>query len=165
MLSASLVDKLNEQINHEYYSANLYLQMSAWCEVNGLRGAAFFLGKHAQEEVEHMRKLFSYLNESGRMAIVGKIDAPPTDYKSVEDVFTRALEHEKLVTKKINALLDDALTSKDYATFNFLQWYIAEQHEEEVLFTDVVEKIRMLSGEQRGLFFIDKEIAGIAARA
>lgn len=165
MLTKSLVDKLNEQINHEYYSANLYLQMSAWCQVNGLRGAAFFLGKHAGEEIDHMRKLFGYVNDLGHMAVIGQIDAPPTDYKSVEDIFNRALEHERIVTKKINELVEDALSSKDFATFNFLQWYVSEQREEEVLFTDVVDKIRLLSGEQRGLYFVDKEIAGIAARA
>jgi ferritin len=164
MLNPTLIALLNEQINAEYYSANMYLQMSAWCEVQGLKGAGFFLQKHAGEEVDHMRKIFGYVNEQGSMALVGKIDAPPTDYKSVADVFARALAHEKEVTARIHQLVDRALALKDYATFNFLQWYIEEQREEEVLFTEIVAKIEMLSGENRGLFFIDREIAGMGSR-
>jgi ferritin len=164
MLNKALADKLNEQINLEFFSSNMYLQMSAWCQVQGLGGAAFFLRKHSGEELEHMHKIFGYLNDLGSMALVGRIDAPPVDYASIGDVFQRALEHEKQVTAKINQLVDLALTQKDYATFNFLQWYVAEQREEETLFADIVAKIEMLGGENRGLFFVDREIAAIGSR-
>ena len=106
-----------------------------------------------------MRKLFSYVNESGHMALVGKIDAPPSDYKSIEDVFARTLEHEKLVTSKINGLVETALADKDYNSFNFLQWYVSEQREEEILFGEILNTVRMMGGEGRGLFFLDREIA------
>jgi ferritin len=164
MLHRNLVGQLNEQVNLEFFSANMYLQMSAWCEVQGLKGAAFFLQKHSGEELDHMRKIFGYLNDQGSMALIGQIDAPPVDYKSVAELFARALGHEREVTAKINQLVDQSLTLKDYATFNFLQWYIAEQREEETLFTEIVAKIEMLSGENRGLFFVDREIAAIGSR-
>jgi ferritin len=165
MLSKSLIGKLNDQVNLEFFSSNLYLQMAAWCESQGLRGCAFFLAKHAGEEMMHMRKLFDYVNETGGLAVLGKIEAPPAEYASVADLFTRVLEHERQVTGKINALVDAALQEKDFATFAFLQWFVTEQHEEEALVGEIVGKVKMVGAEGRGLFFLDREIASIAARA
>jgi ferritin len=164
MLSKNLVGKLNDQVNLEFFSSNLYLQMAAWCESQGLRGSAFFLGKHAGEEMMHMRKIFDYVNETGALAVLGKIEAPPVEYQSLGDLFTRILEHERHVTGKINSLVDVALQEKDFATFNFLQWFVSEQHEEESLVGEIVGKVKLVGGEGRGLFFLDREIASIAAR-
>lgn len=164
MPSQNLIKMLNEQINLEFFSSNLYLQMGAWAETQGLRGAAFFLHKHADEEMMHMKKLWGYVNSTGTMATVGKIDAPETKYASIESLFAYILEHEQLVTKKINELVDAALAEKDYATFNFLQWYVAEQREEETLFGDILDKIKLLGGDQRGLFFVDREIASMGTQ-
>lgn len=164
MLSQSLVGKLNDQVNLEFFSSNLYLQMAAWCESQGLRGCAFFLGKHAGEEMMHMRKLFDYVNETGNLAILGTINAPPAEFSSVEDLFTRVLAHERQVTVKINAIVDAALQEKDFATFNFLQWFVSEQHEEEALVGEIMGKVKLVGAEGRGLFLLDREIASIAAR-
>ncbi len=164
MLSKSLVGKLNDQINLEFFSSNLYLQMAAWCESQGLRGSAFFLGKHAGEEMMHMRKLFDYVNETGNLAVLGKIEAPPVAYQSLGDLFTRVLEHERQVTAIINALVEVALQEKYFDTFNFLQWLVAEQHEEEALVGELVAKVKLVGDEGRGLFFLDREIASMAAR-
>ena len=165
MLSKNLVGKLNQQINLEFYSSNLYLQMAAWCESQGLRGSAFFLAKHAGEEMAHMRKFFDYVNETGGLAVLGAIAAPPVDYPSLGDLFTQVLAHEREVTSKVNALVDAALQEKDYATFNFLQWFVSEQHEEEALVGEIVGKVKLVGGEGRGLFFLDREIASIGARS
>ena len=73
--------KLNEQINVEFYSSNLYLQMASWCESQGLEGCSEFLKSHATEEMEHMQRLFTYVNECGAMAKLGSIDAPPTEFR------------------------------------------------------------------------------------
>jgi ferritin len=165
MLSKSLVGKLNDQVNLEFFSSNLYLQMAAWCESQGLRGCAFFLGKHAGEEMGHMRKLFDYVNETGNLAVIGRIEAPPAEFPSLEALFTKVLEHERHVTGKINGLVETALQEKDYSTFHFLQWYIGEQHEEEALVSEILGKVKMLGADGRGLYFVDREIASIAARA
>ncbi|WP_263080940.1 non-heme ferritin [Endozoicomonas sp. Mp262] len=162
MLSQKMLDKLNEQVNLEFYSSNLYLQMAAWCEAQGLDGCNQFLRRHAQEEMHHMQKLFDYVNETGAMAVLGAIEAPPQSFESVRDVFQRTYEHECEVTRKINELADTAFTEKDYSTFNFLQWYVAEQHEEEKVFKSTLDKIDMIGVEGKGLYFIDKEIAKLA---
>ncbi|MGI9276149.1 MAG: non-heme ferritin [Endozoicomonas sp.] len=159
MLSQTMIDKLNEQINLEFYSSNLYLQMASWCEAQGLEGCTAFLRRHAQEEMEHMQKLFNYVNETGAMAILGAIAAPPHEYASVRDVFMSTYEHECEVTRRINDLAHTAFTEKDYSTFNFLQWYVSEQHEEEKLFKTILDKIDMIGLENKGLYYIDQEVA------
>ena len=85
MLSANVIKLLNDQMNLEFYSSNLYLQMSAWCEQNGFEGAAKFLSEHAAEEMQHMRKLFTYLNETGALAVITAIEAPAHEYKSLKE--------------------------------------------------------------------------------
>ena len=159
MLSQKMLDKLNSQINLEFYSSNLYLQMASWCEAQGLEGCCQFLRRHAQEEMHHMQKLFDYVNETGAMAVLGAIKAPPHQFESIRDIFQQTYEHECLVTVKINELADTAFTEKDYSSFQFLQWYVAEQHEEEKTFKGILDKIDMIGMEHKGLYFIDKEIA------
>ncbi|WP_330927146.1 non-heme ferritin [Candidatus Sororendozoicomonas aggregata] len=159
MLTQKMQDKLNEQINLEFYSSNLYLQMASWCEAQSLDGCNQFLRGHAQEEMQHMQKLFNYVNETGAMAKIGTIAAPPHDFESIKDVFQQTYKHECLVTTKINELAHTAFTEKDYSTFNFLQWYVAEQHEEEKIFKSTLDKIEIIGLEQKGLYYIDQEIA------
>ena len=163
MLSERMTNRLNEQINLEFYSSNLYLQMGAWCEANGLEGCQSFLSAHADEEMAHMRRLFGYVGDAGGMPRIGAIAAPRSDFGSVREIFEATLEHEKLVTSRINDLADTAFQEKDYSTFNFIQWYVAEQHEEEKLFSTILERVKMIGSDGRGLYFIDREIGRLAA--
>lgn len=163
MLSKKLAKKLNDQINFEYFSSNVYLQMSAWAEFNALPGTAAFLKNHAAEELGHMHRIFTYVNETGTLALVGKIDGPPTEFKSISEVFKDILAHEQLVTKKIKEITAIAWEEKDFATFNFLQWFVDEQHEEETLVKGIVDKINLIGSDKRALYLIDRELAQMAA--
>ncbi|MEC5320216.1 non-heme ferritin [Brenneria populi subsp. brevivirga] len=163
MLKKEMIQKLNEQLNLEFYSANLYLQMSAWCGDKGFEGASAFLKVHSQEEMEHMQRLFDYLNDTGSLPILGAIPAPPVDFASLADVFKQTYEHEQLITAKINELAHEAMTLQDYSTFNFLQWYVAEQHEEEKLFNSILDKLSLVNTSEGGLFFIDQDLKKMAA--
>ena len=158
MLTNTMTERLNAQIGHEFESANLYLQMSAWCDYKGFEGCAGFLRAHAQEEMDHMHRLFTYVNETGALAVHGQIDAPPTEFDSLVDVFQKTYEHECDVTRAINGLADTAFQEKDYSTFNFLQWYVAEQHEEETLFKGILDKFEILGTDGKALFMLDQEI-------
>ena len=158
MLQQSIIDKLNEQINLEFYSSNVYLQMSSWCSKNGFTGAANFLLRHADEELEHMQKLFDYVSETGGLPLLGKIDAPSKEYASLKELFDVVFEHEKHVTSKINELVEVTFETKDYSTFNFLQWYVAEQHEEEKLFGEILDKFAVMGDDNKSLYFIDKDL-------
>jgi ferritin len=164
MVSQTILNKLNEQITLEFYSSNLYLQMGAWCTWKGYSGAARFLLLHATEEYGHMTKLFHYIGETGGLSVIPGIEKPQTEFDSLLNVFTKTMEHEKIVTAKINELVDAAFNEKDYSTFNFLQWYVAEQHEEETLFASILDKIKMIGVEGRGLYLIDKEIGKLAVK-
>lgn len=161
MLNPTILNKLNEQINLEFYSSNIYLQMSAWCEKHGFTGAANFLLRHSEEEMQHMQKLFKYVSETGALPLLGKIQAPKNDYTSLKEIFEITLEHEKLVTKSINELVDTAIATHDQATFHFLQWYVAEQHEEEKLFSQIIDKFNLLGTDGRGLYFIDRDLRSL----
>ncbi|WP_040976357.1 non-heme ferritin [Necropsobacter massiliensis] len=163
MLSANVIKLLNDQMNLEFYSSNLYLQMSAWCEQQGFKGAAQFLSAHAAEEMQHMRKLFTYLNETGALPVIGAINAPPHDFSSLKQVMELTYQHEKLITGKINELVGKTFEEKDFSAFNFLQWYVAEQHEEEKLFSAILDKLNLLGDDGKGLFLVDKDLANLAS--
>ena len=164
MLSANVIKLLNDQMNLEFYSSNLYLQMSAWCEQNGFEGAAKFLSAHAAEEMQHMRKLFTYLNETGALAVITAIEAPAYEYESLKEILELTYGHEKLITSKINELVGKTFEEKDYSAFNFLQWYVAEQHEEEKLFSGILDKLNLLGEDGKGLFLIDKDLGNLAGQ-
>ncbi len=162
MLSESMLARLNTQINLEFYSSNLYLQMSAWADNHGFEGSAAFLRAHAAEEMEHMQKLFDYVLETGGMPVLGTIEAPKVEYEGLREIFEETLAHEKHITAAINDLVATAFESKDFSTFNFLQWYVAEQHEEENLFSSVLDKLNLLGDSPKHLFFFDREVGKIS---
>lgn len=161
MLSINLLEKLNAQVNLEFFSSNLYLQMSAWCDHQGLTGSARFLREHAAEEMQHMQKIFDYIQDTGSLVELGAISKPEINLSSIQDVFSATYKHEKLITKQINNLVKITLEEEDFSTFNFLQWYISEQHEEEKLFKSILDKIEIIGTDGRGLFMIDREIGAL----
>jgi ferritin len=161
MLTQKMLQRLNEQVNLEMYSSNIYLCMSAWCANKGLQGSANFLKDHSKEELSHAYKLFDYINETGSMAVIDTIAKPQSEFASLQDVFQKTYNHELVVSKSILDLVDTAMGEKDYSTFNFLQWYVSEQHEEEKLFKEILDKFEIIGMEGRGLFMIDREIAAL----
>jgi ferritin len=110
----------------------------------------------------HMHRLISYLQETGELAILGGMAAPPTEFASLQEMFEKIYAHEQLITGKINDLVHLAATESDYSTVQFLQWYVAEQHQEEFLFKGILDKIKLIGTEGQGLFFIDREVAALA---
>ena len=158
MLSDTLQNALNKQIAEEAYASDYYLSMASWCEVKGLPGTASFLYDHALKEREHMMKLFRYVNAAGGHALLQKGEQALDKFKSLLNVLELVLEHEISVTACINKLVDVCLKEKDYSTFNFLQWYVAEQHEDERLLKSLLDLIKMAGTEGRGLFLVDHEI-------
>jgi ferritin len=145
MLKPEMIAKLNEQITAEMYASNLYLQMSAWCEEQGLSGAAAFFRQHVPEELMHRDKFIDYLIECDAPVTVGAVAAPPTEFKNLVDVINKAFEHELKVTALINVMVEMALDFKDFNTFNMLQYFIAEQREEEVLFRGILDQVKLVA--------------------
>jgi ferritin len=161
MLTEKIVTKLNKQVQLEMYSSNLYLSMSAWCANKGLNGSSAFFKAHSKEELGHAYKLFDYINETGALAVIDVIEKPKIEIKNLKDVYQKTFEHEQFITSSIFDLCNTAMESKDFSTFNFLQWYASEQHEEEKLFKDILDKIEIIGIDGRGLFHIDREIGSM----
>ncbi len=162
MLSKDLNDRLNHQLILEFFSANLYLQMSSWCLSHGLDGCGGFLRQHAEEERQHMEKFYDYINDAGGYAIVGSIEQPQFEFNSVTEVFEHIYAHECKITKEINGLLKAAFEEGDFSTFGFLQYFALEQNEEERLFQSILDKIKLIKVEDQGLYLFDKEIESMS---
>lgn len=158
MITQDIVKLLNEQIAKEMFAANLYLSMSSWCYENSFDGAGLFLFQHADEESGHAKRLITYLNETDSKVIITEVAAPESNFNGLLDVFEKTYAHEQKITQSINNLVDCTLQSKDYPTFNFLQWYVSEQHEEEALFRGIVDKIKLIGSSGDGLYLADRFI-------
>lgn len=158
MITKTMQDAINSQIQAEMYSANLYLAMAAYCESVNMKGFSNWLRVQSKEELEHALKLFDYLIERGGRASIGAVSQPPNEFKSARDVFEQTLAHEKEVTAKIHGLYETAIAEKDYATQTLLHWFISEQVEEEAHATEYVEKLKMIGESSNALFWIDKEL-------
>lgn len=163
MLSKKMEAALNDQIGRESAAELAYLAMANWCETNRLPGVAEFFYRQSKEEREHMLKLIKYINKTGGCAEVPGSKSPKQKFSSLTDIMETALESERAVSKAVNGLVDTAIAIKDHSTFNFLQWYVAEQHEEEVLYSDILDMIKLFGKDEKGLFFLDREIPKIGA--
>lgn len=155
---SKMSEAFNEQIKNEFYSAYLYLAMSAYCADLGLPGFASWLRVQAKEEVTHATKMYDYVLSRGEKVVLKAIEAPPAAWKNPLDVMQSALKHEKFVTAKLNELTDLAVKQKDHASQIFLAWYITEQVEEEQSFGDIVNALKLIKGEGQGLLMMDREL-------
>ena len=159
MLNKKMEKELNKQVNAEFYSAYLYLSMGAYLESKNLPGFANWMNVQFQEEQAHGMKIFDYINERGGTVKLDKIDKPKSEWKDIVDVFKEVLKHEQDVTSLINNLVDLAISEKDHASNNMLQWFVQEQVEEEASAEDLLEKVKMIGSKGSGLFMLDKELS------
>ncbi len=162
MLSKKIEKLLNEQVQHESESSQYYLAMASWAETKGLNGVSGFLYGQSDEERVHMLKLFHYINERGGHALSQGSKAPKGEFKNVKEVFEQVLKSEVNVTNEINQLVDACLKEKDYTTHNFLQWYVAEQMEEEKQAQTILDKLALLGDDKSGLYLFDRDMASMA---
>jgi ferritin len=163
MLSKKIEKALNTQIVLESESSQYYLAMASWAESEGLNGAAEFLYNHSEEERIHMVKLIRFINERGGKAVVPAIKEPSGKFKSLSEIFDIILNHEILVTSEINKVVDICLSEKDYTTHNFMQWYVAEQLEEEALAKQNVDKLKLIGNDKGGMYLFDRDLSAAAA--
>lgn len=163
MLTERLEQALNKQVRIEAESSQVYLAMASWAEVKGLEGVAAFMYMHSDEERMHMLKLVKYINERGGHATISDLAAPKTAYGSPKEMFELLFKHEVMVSQSINDLVAITLEEKDYSTHNFLQWYVAEQIEEEALARTVLDKINLIGDDKGGLYLFDRDVKTLTA--
>ena len=158
MISKKMQTALNKQINAELYSSYLYLSMAAWAHSQNLSGTAAWMEVQAKEENAHGMKLYGQLLERGGAVTLEAIAKPPAAWKSALQLFTVVAEHEAHVTSLINGLMDVAIAEKDYASVEFLNWFVKEQVEEEANAALIVAKLEMVGDSKSGLLMLDGKI-------
>ena len=159
MLSKKVEKILNEQIKKEGYSSNLYLAMASWADTEGYAGVAKWLFAQAAEELMHMMKFVHFINERGGHAIIPAFDAPPVKFEGVKKLFNQVLEHEKFITGSINDIVALAIKENDFATHNWIQWFVTEQIEEETSVQAILDKLNLLG--DKNLYLFDRDIMSL----
>jgi ferritin len=160
IMKASIEKSLNEQIHAELYSAYLYKAMEMYLHSVDLPGMANWMNVQTQEELAHAEGMIQFMNQRGGRVILTAIEEPKKEWKSALEVFSDAYEHEaKVVTVKINKLVDLAIKEKDHAFNQFLQWYVAEQVEEEDNTGTLARKLKMIGPDGHGLMHMDANMA------
>ncbi len=159
MLDKRMNEALNKQLNEELFSAYLYLSMSAWFDSIGLKGFANWMMVQYQEETEHAMKFYRYIQSRGGDVKLLAIKEPPQEWDSPLHAFEETLKHEQFITKCINELVDLSEELKDRATYNFLQWFVDEQVEEEENDRDIIDRLKLIEGSKNGIFMLDMELA------
>ena len=158
MLSEKLLVALSDQVNAEYYSAYLYLAMSASADQLGLKGTAKWLFAQAQEEMAHGTRIYQYVLERGAAPAFAAIELPPAAFADIHEIYEMVLSHEQKVTGRINNIATLAMQEFDHACYQFIMWFINEQVEEESSAKDVLDKLNLI-GDNKGLLLaLDNEL-------
>ena len=164
-MTVTVLKAINEQITNEFSASFSYLAMAGWCEHHNFLGAAAWLRAQSAEEHGHAMRLFNFVLARNAQPNLKDIAAPADDFTSLADVFERALEQEKGVSKQIDALYELAFTEKMFAAMAELQWFITEQVEEEKTVRDICAKLKMVGHDAAATLDLDRELGGRTAPA
>jgi ferritin len=145
-LSPTLAKALNQQMTNEAANSQIYLAYASWASEKGYEGIANFLFRHANEERNHMMKILEYILKRGAKVVVTEIPSPGPEPVSVNDCFEKVFKSEVENTSAIYKIVDMSMAEKDWATWNFMQWFVKEQTEEETLAMDLLSKIKVAGG-------------------
>ncbi|MEO6232935.1 MAG: ferritin [Ferruginibacter sp.] len=160
-LSDSIASALNDQMSKEAHASQIYLSYAAWADSQGFGGIANFLFRHAQEERNHMMKILEYILKRGGKVNITEIPAPPADPVSVNNCFEKVFGHEVDNTKAIYHVVKLSLEESDWATWNFMQWFVKEQTEEETMAMNLLDKVKIAGGEKINndtLYSLDRDL-------
>ncbi|MCL5129309.1 ferritin [Algibacter sp. L4_22] len=161
-LSKTIGAALNAQMTKEAHASQIYLSYAAWADRQGFSGTASFLFRHANEERNHMMKILEYILKRGAEVVVTVIPAPPESPVSINNCFEKIFDHEVDNTKAIYKVVKLSHTEEDWGTYNFMQWFVKEQVEEETLAMNLLDKIKIAGGEKMSsdaLYSFDKDMA------
>lgn len=167
-ISDKMEKLLNTQMTTEAYQAQVYLSYASWAENNSFSGIATFLYGHMHEEREHMFKILKYINERGGETKIEAIKAPPAAPKNLGDCLKKLLKNEIENSKDIDKIVNLALEEKDWSTFNFGQWFVKEQIEEETLINEIIDKYNLASTKgdsDNNLYVLDRDLTSASQEA
>lgn len=155
-----IAELLNQQINKEFYSAYLYLDMSNYYADLDLDGFANYYLIQAQEERDHAMLFLKYMQEVGLKVTLEAIERPDKVFNDPMDPLVIAAEHERYVTALINDIYHECYEARDYRTMKFLDWFVDEQREEEKNADSMVNRFKLFGNDAKGLYSLDQEFAG-----
>ncbi|PIE33241.1 MAG: ferritin [Ilumatobacter coccineus] len=158
MISETIQEALLQQLNREFYSAHLYMAMSAHCASMDFDGSAHWFRLQYQEEEQHANRIFDYLVGQDAKITIYQVDTVPDEYGTLLDVFEASLKHEQHMTAELNKLSSLALEQTDHATYNMLQWFVSEQLEEEATLRSVIAKFRLVGNDGYGQLTVDASL-------
>ncbi|OGU30142.1 MAG: ferritin [Ignavibacteria bacterium GWA2_35_9] len=164
MIKDKILKALNKQINEELYSSYAYLAMSAHFKSESLDGFAHWYRLQSEEEYGHAMKILDYINDRHGKVTLMKIDPPKATWKAPVDIFKETFDQEVSVSKSINGIVELSLAEKDYATNNFMQWFVSEQVEEESTALKLLDRLKLIGDNKNGLIMLDREL-GMRASA
>lgn len=156
---SKLYDNLNEQMNFELESAYIYATMSAYLDALNMKGMSHFMDEQAKEEMSHAAKFKKFLQETGHGVTYRSLNPGDGKFASIEEVFKKALAHEKVVTSRIHNLVKEAREEGDQRVLNLLTWFVDEQIEEEDTFIVLSERLERIDGQWNGLYILDQELS------
>lgn len=157
-LNSKVAEALNKQINNELDASYRYLAMSAYFEAQDLPGFASRFRGHSAEEETHAMRIYDFVAKLGARIELEGISKPQMEYASPVEVLEQALSHEQIVTGQINALFELAHREREYSTQNMLNWFLAEQIEEEDLFSSILDKAKAAGDDRWNLLLLDQEL-------
>jgi ferritin len=160
-LSKSISTLLNEQLTKEAHASQIYLSYASWAAKQGYAGIANFLFRHAEEERNHMMKILEYILQRGGEVSVVAIPAPPSNPTSVHNCFEKVFSHEVDNTASVYKVVKASLEEEDWATWNFMQWFVKEQIEEETLAMSLLDKVKIAGADKMSsdiLYSLDRDL-------
>lgn len=160
-LSNTLETALNEQLAKEAHASQIYLSYAAWADSQGLGGVANFLFRHAQEERNHMMKVLQFILKRGGTVKINAIPEPPENPRNINNCFEKVFEHEVDNTRAIYKIVKISHDEEDWITWNFMQWFVKEQLEEETLAMELLDKVKIAGGDNissNNLYNLDKDL-------
>ena len=160
-ISKTLTAALNEQITNEASASQIYLSYAAWADGHGMAGVSNFLFRHAQEERNHMMKILEYILKRGGKVVITAIPAPPKDPVSINNCFEKVFTHEVDNTRAVYKIAKLSFQEEDWATWNFMQWFVKEQTEEETMALSLLDKIKISGGKAAtgdALYSLDRDL-------
>ena len=164
-LSQKIQDCLNHQVTKEANAAQVYLSYAVWADGEGYQGVANLLFRHAAEERSHMMKFIKYIQERGGKTIIAALNAAPEDPKNLKECFDQLFQHEVSNTTSIYEIVTCSQAEKDWATWNFAQWFVKEQIEEESFVLILIDKLKVAGGEHASndaLLYLDDKIGELS---
>ena len=159
MLKKEVASLLNEQVNREFFSAYLYLDISNYFESQNLSGFAHWFNVQAQEERDHAMLFLKYLQNNSEAVTLAAIQAPGVSYANYKEPLEASLEHEKKVSAWIDDIYSAALAAREFRTIQFLDWFVKEQVEEEKNSEDLIRKYQLFGSDGKGLYLMNNELS------